>query len=199
MLQAASERKPRNDVGLEQWALYAGRLAPVKGIEPLLESAKRIHDSFPNVTFVFAGPWQMPRPPEMYDLELNRRSKHGVLWIGPQQPRQLIEWYRRANLFVMPSYYESFGIGVVEAMAFGFPVIATRAGGLPEVVEDGVTGILVQPGDSEGLADAIIHLLREPGLRRRMGEAGRQRALDQFTVDRVLARTISVYDAIVRN
>ena len=199
MLKAASEHKPTNDVGLEHWALYAGRLAPVKGIEPLLESAKRIHDSFPNVTFVFAGPWQMPHPPEMYDLELNRRSKHGVLWIGPQQPSQLIEWYRRADVFVMPSYYETFGIGVVEAMAFGFPVIATRSGGLPEVVEDGVTGILVQPGDSEALAAAISHLLNEPELRQRMGKAGRERVLADFTVGQVLPPTLQVYQSLSRN
>jgi len=112
---------------------------------------------------------------------------------------ELIKWYRKASIFVMPSYYETFGISAMEAMAFGLPVVATRAGGLSEVVEDGVTGFLVPPGDSQAVAEAIIRLLRDQNLRRRMGEAGRKRVLDEFTVDRVLVQTLNVYDAILRN
>jgi glycosyltransferase involved in cell wall biosynthesis len=97
-------------------------------------------------------------------------------------------------VFVMPSYYETFGISCLEAMAFGLPVVATRAGGLPEVVEDGVTGLLVPPGDTHALAEAIGRLLRDPDLRRRLGEAGRERVLARFTAEHVVKEMIPVYE-----
>jgi glycosyltransferase involved in cell wall biosynthesis len=99
----------------------------------------------------------------------------------------------------MPSFYETFGISVIEAMAFGLPVVATRAGGLPEVVEDGVTGILVPPGDSEALAEAQLRLLLDPDLRRRMGQAGRERVQSEFTVDRIVSQMLDVYHSVIRN
>ncbi len=99
----------------------------------------------------------------------------------------------------MPSYYETGGLSAIEAMAFGLPVVASRTGGLPEVVEDGVTGILVPPGDSKALAEAVVLLLHDPALRRRLGQAGRQRVLDEFTLDRVLPQTLNVYQSLSRN
>jgi hypothetical protein len=119
--------------------------------------------------------------------------------LGHVSWRELTEWYRKASIFVLPSYYETGGISAIEAMAFGLPVVASRTGGIPEVVEDGVTGILVPPGDSKALGEAVIHLLREPDLRRRLGQAGRQRVLDEFTLDRVLPQTLSVYQSLSRN
>jgi glycosyltransferase involved in cell wall biosynthesis len=185
--------------GSEPIVLYTGRLAPVKGIETLLGAAKLVHDRNPGITFVLAGPWQMPHPPATYGLELNRKSVNGVQWIGPQAQTELIDWYKRAALFVMPSYYETFGISVLEAMAFGLPVICTRAGGLPEIIDDGVTGTLVASGDAAAGAEAMIRLLQEPGLHRGMREAGRSRVLAEFTVDRVVAQTLKVYASVLRN
>ena len=95
-----------------------------------------------------------------------------------------MDYYQRAALLVMPSFYESFGIACLEAMAFGLPVVATRVGGLPEVIEDGVTGLLVPPGDADALAQAMIRLLSDADLRRRMGQAGRERVLKEFTTER---------------
>jgi glycosyltransferase involved in cell wall biosynthesis len=113
--------------------------------------------------------------------------------------QQLADLYRRASVFVMPSFYETFGISVIEAMAFGLPVVATRTGGLPEVVDDGVTGILVPAGDAEALADALIRLLRDPDLRRRMGQAGQERVRAEFTIDRVVSQTLAVYESVILN
>jgi glycosyltransferase involved in cell wall biosynthesis len=119
--------------------------------------------------------------------------------VGHVPWQNLADLYRRASVFVMPSYYETFGISVIEAMAFGLPVVATKAGGLPEVVEDGVTGILVPPGDSEALGDALLRLLLDPVLRARMGQAGRERVRSEFTVDRIVAQTLDVYQSVIRN
>ena len=105
--------------------------------------------------------------------------------------------YARAGIFVFPSlWHEPFGIPVIEAMAAGLPVVATRAGALPEVVVDGETGILVERGDSAGLADAIGTLLADPQLRQRMGAAGRRRVQQLFTWDRSVARLERLYGMV---
>jgi hypothetical protein len=175
--------------------LYTGRLAAVKGTVPLLASIPMVQQRCPQARFVLAGPWQMPDSPQKWGLE--RSSELGdqaVTWLGHVPWRKLMDCYRRASLFVMPSYYETFGISCLEAMAFGLPVVATRAGGLPEVVEDGVTGLLVPSGDSAALADAICRLLADADLRRRLGEAGRERVVSQFTAERTVQETLAIYE-----
>jgi glycosyltransferase involved in cell wall biosynthesis len=179
--------------GLEQIVLYTGRLAPVKGIETLLEAAKVVNDRTPGITFVLAGPWQMPHSPETYGLKLNQTSVNGVHWVGPQEQSELIDWYKRAALFVMPSYYESFGISVVEAMAFGLPVVCTSAGALPELVQDRVTGRVVPPGDPVALAQAIFQLADDFEERETIRESARNQVLDNFTVEQALSATLRVY------
>lgn len=178
----------------EPTVLYTGRMAPVKGVTPLLATARLVCDALPDARFQLAGGWQMPEKPE--DLGLGDGAAP-IRWLGHVSWDELPALYRRASILVMPSYFESFGISVVEAMAFGLPVVATTAGGLPEVVEDGVTGILVPPGDSRALAEAILRLLRDPGLRRQMGQAGRERVLASYTADRVAAQTLTVYESLL--
>jgi glycosyltransferase involved in cell wall biosynthesis len=128
----------------------------------------------------------------------NGTRKH-VQLLGHVPWQKLADLYRRAGVFVMPSYYETFGISVIEAMAFGLPVVAANVGGLPEVVEDGVTGILVPPKDSDSLAEALVRLLRDPDLCTRMGRAGRERVRSEFTVDRIVSQTLNVYQSVIRN
>jgi glycogen(starch) synthase len=185
--------------GGEATILYTGRLAPVKGVRPLLQALEEVQRTECHTRCVLAGPWQMREKPEHLGLEKTGRLEGvGISWLGHVPWHKLNEWYRQATVFIMPSYYETFGISVVEAMAFGLPVVATAAGGLSEVVEDGVTGILVPPGDSHAMAQAILSLLRDPDLRRRMGQAGRERVLTEFTVERVVQRTVAVYQEAVR-
>jgi glycosyltransferase involved in cell wall biosynthesis len=129
----------------------------------------------------------------MYGLDLNRKSEYGVLWIGPQKPGELVAWYKRAMLFVMPSYYESFGISVVEAMAFGLPVVCTRAGGIPETVDDEVTGLIVEPGNSFQLAESISQLLRDSQRRARLGLAGQKKVLREFDPLKVAHQNLELY------
>jgi len=173
--------------------LYMGRLAPVKGTLPLLDAVGEVRKTFRDARFVLAGPWQMPGKPERWGLQPASVESQGLIWLGHVPWQKLADWYRAATVFVMPSYYETFGIACLEAMAFGLPIVATTAGGLPEVVEDGVTGLLVPPGDAHALAAAIMRLLRDGNLRRRLGQAGRARVLREFTVDCVLERTVAVY------
>lgn len=190
----ASLRFEKNG-GSEPMVLYTGRLAPVKGIETLLAAAKIVHERNPDITFVLAGPWQMPRPPKHYGLEINRKSAHGVQWVGAREQSELIDLYKRASLFVMPSYYESFGISVVEAMAFGLPVVCTHAGALPEIVQDRLTGRVVIPGDPAALALGISQSLDHFEEHNRMAEAARAHVLNNFTVEHTLNAALSVYSS----
>jgi glycogen(starch) synthase len=189
-------RNQQISVDVSPMVLYTGRLAPVKGTEVLLEAARIVCNLMPATRIVLIGPWQMADPPERWGL---RRRDYpaaaGISWLGPMPWQHLAEWYRRAQVFVMPSFFESFGIACLEAMAFSVPVVATRAGGLPEVVEDGISGLLVPPGDPQSLAEAIITLLNDPAQRSRMGVAGHERVLESFTPDCVVSQMETIYRA----
>ena len=111
---------------------------------------------------------------------------------------------RHLDVLVLPSYEEPFGTVLAEAMAVGTPVVATRVDGLPEVVDDGVTGHLVRYDETDpaaferALAEAIDTVLADPAAARRMGEAGRERAVREFGWDAIARRTVAVYEEILR-
>jgi glycosyltransferase involved in cell wall biosynthesis len=106
---------------------------------------------------------------------------------------------RAADIFVLSSRWEGLPLAVVEAMMAGLPVVATAVGGIPETVLHGETGLLVPPGDAHALASALHRLLQDADLRRRMGEAGRQRAMAWFTQQRMVDATIALYRQILPN
>ena len=102
-----------------------------------------------------------------------------------------------SDVFVLPSNWEGLPYTVIEAMMAGLPVVATSVGGVPELVEDGVTGFLVPRSDPEALAEALQRLIDDPELRERMGKAGRQKAMCEFTLDRMLRETEKVYEEVL--
>jgi glycogen(starch) synthase len=174
--------------------LYAGRLERGKGILVLLAAASKVVQEIPNVRFVLAG----ADHPTITKAELTRLIQKYALeehlqLLGHVPREHLPSLYRHATLCVVPSYYETFGLSALEAMSFGVPVIATTAGGLPEVVEDGVTGILVPPGDEQALAASIMRLLRESGSRQQMGTYGQERARTFFDIDEKVADNLAAY------
>ena len=165
-----------------------------------MQSVDQVTSEFPDVEYVLAGGRHNSIDERLLESVMGRNGtrKH-VQMLGHVPWQKLADLYRHAGVFVMPSHYETFGISVIEAMAFGLPVVATHVGGLPEVVEDGVTGILVPPKDSKALAEALLQLLRDPDLSARMGQAGRERVRSEFTVDRIVSQTLDVYKSVVRN
>jgi glycogen synthase len=170
--------------------LFLGRLEKRKGIEDLLAAIPQVVAAAPYVRFTIAGAdnslsdgfqartgqtypaWFTHQHPDMAPY---------VQFLGGVSDEQLNQLYQSCDLFVAPSLYESFGLIYLEAMNYGKPVIGCRAGGIPEVVEDGVTGILVEPEAPQALVEAILHLVRSPKLLYTMGQAGRRRLLDRFT------------------
>ena len=112
---------------------------------------------------------------------------------------ELVQLYNRAQLFVSPSLYEGFGLPAAEAMACGTPVVATTAGAFPEVIEDGISGLLVPPGDPAALAGAIERVLDDTKLRRRLGRDGRRRIVDHFSWRETATRTLKLYEDVRAN
>jgi starch synthase len=128
-------------------------------------------------------------------------TRSGVLWIPEMLPKpEIIQLLTNALIFVCPSVYEPLGIVNLEAMACGTAVVASRVGGIPEVVEDGVTGVLVpiEENFAAGLALALDSVLADPRAARRMGEAGRERAVREFGWDAVARRTVQLYEEVLK-
>jgi starch synthase len=121
-------------------------------------------------------------------------TRSGVLWIPEMLPKpEIIQLLTNALIFVCPSVYEPLGIVNLEAMACGTAVVGSRVGGIPEVVDDGVTGLLVPPNDPASLADAMNALLHDPMRAAEMGSAGRERAVAEFSWGAVAAQTAALY------
>ena len=121
-----------------------------------------------------------------------------VTFLGYVDPEALGQYYAACDLFVAPSIYESFGFIYLEAMSYGKPVVGCSVGGVTEVVEDGVTGVLVPPEDPLRLSEAIVQLLREPALRRQMAQQARERVAAHFTRDLMVSQTEEVYGRLIR-
>jgi alpha-maltose-1-phosphate synthase len=123
-----------------------------------------------------------------------RATRSGVIWIPEMLPkRAVIQLLSHATVFACPSLYEPLGIVNLEAMACGTAVVASAVGGIPEVVSDGETGLLVPPGDPEALAGALNALLGDPARADALGRAGRARAVAEFGWQAVAAQTAELY------
>jgi len=183
------------------YILFVGRITRQKGVPHLLRA---VRDIDPGVQVVLcAGAPDTPEiDREFRDLyqELSRVREH-VHWIPQMLPRpEVIQLLTHAAAFVCPSVYEPLGIVNLEAMACGTPVVASRVGGIPEVVDDGKTGLLVDVDDDfeAGLARALDSVIGDPEAARRMGEAGRERAVGEFGWDAVARRTVRLYEEILK-
>jgi glycosyltransferase involved in cell wall biosynthesis len=191
ILQAARVFKRNGHA--DRLILYTGRLAPVKGIETLLKAAKLVLERDPSARFMLAGPWQMPHSPAAYGLKLGQNADQDIVWIGPQTQEELIDLYKRARVFVMPSHYESFGISAVEALAFGLRVVATDAGALPEILGSNDATVLVAKRDVKALAEAITTAISlQPGS---VGDAGGE-PFEKYAPARIASATLELYEKV---
>jgi len=169
-------------------------LVPHKGQRHLIEAARLVVRDIPDVRFVILGEGelreQLERQIREYHLE-----KHVLL---PGFRIDVLGCIKGFDLFAMSSVTEGLGTSLLDAMACSRAIVATRAGGIPEVVEDGVTGILTAPRDHAAMAHAIVRLLGDAQARERMGAAGLARVQEHFTVDRMVAQTAAVYSRVAR-
>jgi glycosyltransferase involved in cell wall biosynthesis len=175
--------------------LFVGRLVERKGVPHLIEAVSLLRDRTVRLVIVGDG----PERPRLEDAARRFGIADRVEFRGKISAAELQAAYARARAFVLPSVFdargdtEGLGVVALEAMNHGTPVLASRIGGIPDIVEDGVTGLLVPPGDVEALAGALRRLLDEPGLARKLGEAGRRRLREQFSWEAITARWEAVY------
>lgn len=180
--------------------LHVGRLERVKGAAVLAEAVPLVLRRIPEARFVFAGGDRTTVRGTSQRLEIERRleeanGRANVQFLGAVDDSVLAAAYRDADICVVPSLlYESFSYTCAEGMAAGKPVVASRIGGIPETVEDGVAGILVTPGSAGELAEAIVRLALDSDLRERMGAAGRERVAREFDPIKIAQRNIQVYE-----
>jgi alpha-maltose-1-phosphate synthase len=176
----------------EPYVLFVGRITHQKGLVHLLDAAPGIRAPL----VLAAG------APDTEEIARETGAKvaalDDVVWIERKldQP-EVVQLLSHAACFVCPSVYEPLGIVNLEAMACGTPVVASAVGGVPEVVVDGETGLLVRPGDPRALAAAVNELLADPGRARAMGEAGRRRAVEAFSWPRIAEQTVALYRSLV--
>ena len=179
-------------------ALFVGRLVERKGVLYLIEAMAALRDTTLRLVIVGDGP-------ERANLE-DAARRVGVADLvefrGKIAATDLQAAYARATAFVLPSVFdargdtEGLGVVALEAMNYGTPVVASRIGGIPDIVEDGATGLLVPAGDAAALGRALRRLLDEPGLAQKLGEAGRRRLQEQFSWEAITARWDALYRSL---
>ncbi|MEX1255497.1 MAG: glycosyltransferase family 4 protein [Dehalococcoidia bacterium] len=164
-----------------------------KGIRYLLEALRLLRSEVPFHLTIVHRPGSKGAPRLVQQLGLHGR----VTFLERLSTRDLVEQYNRAQVLVSPSLYEGFGLPAAEAMACGTAVVTTTAGALSEIVEDGISGVLVPPGDVEALAGAIRTLIEDPERCRTMGAAGARRARERFSWERTAEETIALYEEVL--
>ncbi len=187
--------------------LFLGHLSYSKGYCDLLEAMPKVIQAFPNARFYFAGTKirternvlhnqltgarLQPFDPEVcYDRYVRGRMEDHYVYLGVLGEAEKIAWLKRSNMLVLPSYSEGFSMAVLEALAVGKPVVCAPVGALGEIVRDGENGFLVQPGDAEGLAEAIKAILADSPMRDRMAATNYHYARSHFSRELIVGRLI---------
>jgi len=199
--------------------LYVGRLSPEKGIHVLLEAFIIVARKCPGARLVIVGPEGAAPIDFIVNISWDEHVRQlatfyeesYLSWLKRQLPADVVEritftgfvsndqlykYYGQADILINPSLSESFGRSLIEAMAAGLPVVASRVGGMPEIIEEGKTGLLVDSNNTEMLAKAILRLAEDYELRRNMGRYGRDRVIEKYSWNRVAASLMENYQRI---
>jgi glycosyltransferase involved in cell wall biosynthesis len=167
-----------------EYVAFVGRISPEKGIATLLTSARET-----GLPVRLAGELGA-------DRDLIAGAPANVTFLGRLPRDALVRFFQGARFLVAPSiWYEPHALTIVEAMSQGLPVIGSRIGGIPEAVDDGVTGLLVEPGNATDLSDKMLRLWRDPPLCERMGRVARERARREYSEAVYYRRLIEIYEA----
>ena len=180
----------------DKLVFFVGRLVYEKGVQTVIEAMPRIMNKIPNVTFVVAG--SGPHLNQLKSLVETSGLQEKVRFTGHIDFDDLCAFYRCADLTVVPSLYEPFGMVVLESMAMDTPTIVADTGGLSEIVVHEETGLKFEPGDADSLADAMLRILSDDNLSRRLTSDAMAYMGEQFNWDRIARRTIEVYHDVER-
>jgi glycosyltransferase involved in cell wall biosynthesis len=173
---------------------FVGQLDERKGLGVLLSAFELIHQRIPEAKLVLAGEGPLR---EMIESEAREKGwEQNVVLAGFVDDVAAV--MHALDVLVLPSYWEGFGLVIIEAMACARPVITTNLSSMPEIVEDGRTGYLIPPGDANALAERALALLQDRSLRERMGQAGRGRVAEHFSHEKMIDRLEELFERMVR-
>jgi L-malate glycosyltransferase len=179
--------------GRERVLLHISNFRPVKRVQDVIQVFARVREEQPaRLVMVGDGIERFGAADLVQELGL----KDHVSFLGNQD--DVLPLLQQADLFLLPSEKESFGLAALEAMACGLPVVASRTGGIPEVVEEGVSGLLYPVGDTAGMAAGCLTLLQQDSLYRRFAAAARQRAVEEFDSARIIPRYEDLYTSVLQ-
>jgi glycosyltransferase involved in cell wall biosynthesis len=197
--QGFNQKIAREKLGLsleKKIILFFGSLVLYKGPDILLNAFKLVKEKFPNVQLIYAG--RGPMEKQLQNLTRKLKLDNDVIFAGfvPEDLKPL--YYHAADIFSLPStnLAESFGIVNLEAMACGLPIVASNLGGMPEIVHDKISGLLVEPNDVEYLSNCLITILSDDDLSKDMGKEGK-RLSKSYNWDRIVKLTKELYDELI--
>lgn len=169
------------------------RMTQQKGQAVFLQAVKRVVDAGLDVRCLLIG--DGPDRDSLEALTLSLGLSEKVLFLGYRQDTP--ELLSASDIFALSSYWEGLPNAVLEAMSMGLPIVATNVSGTAEVVQDGITGFLVPPGNQDAMADSLMSLMKDPHLRDRMGKAGRNRCVEEFSLEHTAMQTTALYHKLI--
>jgi glycosyltransferase involved in cell wall biosynthesis len=173
------------------------RLEPKNGVEFFIRSIPIVRERFPNAQFLVAGGGFPEERARFEDMLRAFGQQKGVVFSGNVSNTVMPKFYALATIAVLPSLMEATSIAGLEAMACGLPLIGTTVGGIPEIISDGDSGLLVEPRDERALAGAMIRILEDQSLRTSLGREARRRVETEFAWSEIARRTCEVYDRVL--
>lgn len=206
----------------KQLLLCVGRITPEKGLHIVIDAFNTLASKYPDLELCLVGQERITPAEFLTELSDDPRVRSlkafypgsykkrvmeslapalssRVFFSGPVSHSEIVSKYGEALIFLNASYYETFGIPIAEAMACGVPVIAARAGGIPEIVEDGLSGLLVEPANADALAAAVTKLIENNALRDSVARAGRERVRARFNWDSIAVELAQFYRGMWRS
>lgn len=190
-------QKVRQELGITQGPVLVtiGRLTEQKGHRYLLRAFPGLLSTWPQLCCVFVGEGELHDA--LHHLAIDLGVERACRFVGVRE--DIADILAAADLFVLPSLSEGFPFVLLEALAMGRPVVASRVNGVPELIEDHKTGLLVPPRDPQALARAVREMLSDPAAASKLGAAGRALVQERFTVDRMVANTTATFDAAMQD
>lgn len=197
--QPLSRAEARGELHIEEnerIILFVGRLHPVKGVKHLIRAMRFIAQAAPKARLILLGDGEERQDLEALTRKLNLEDF--ITFAGRVPNAEIPEYMTASDVLLLPSLSEGFPVVVLEAMACGLPIVSTNVRGLPEIVVNGENGFIVEPEDPDALAEKVLQLLNDEGIRRRMGEYNRCH-VKQYSWENVIERLEAVYDSVARN
>lgn len=184
----------------ENLLLYVGRISELKGLHILVKALQHLQQS---VCLVIIGPpdWDTAYHQNLLNLieKENQKGVHKVEYLGPMEQSEIVKWYQKASLLILPSFTEGFPVTILEALSCQTPVIATPVGGISEIIKNHQTGILIPPGDTNSLAKAINFLLKNEDVRLKMACEGRKLVREKYSLETACKKLCSIYKQLTES